>query len=133
MLSVIMVFSTWTITDRSYLNFLDNDNLTPDEDYFLRLRFHHRNLLALSWEEKAALAPSFEGQLVPLANHIVQLRRRPEFTAINQTFWKGAKNLGRALPPSSKHLKGRLDAPVGDVTFLHQRRSVESSFAPKCT
>jgi hypothetical protein len=42
-------------------------------------------LLALSWEEKAALAPSFEGQLVPLANHIVQLRRRPEFTAINQT------------------------------------------------
>ena len=84
MLSVIMVFSTWTITDRSYLNFLDNDNLTPDEDYFLRLRFHHRNLLALSWEEKAALAPSFEGQLVPLANHIVQLRRRPEFTAINQ-------------------------------------------------
>ena len=85
MLSVIMVFSTWTITDRSYLNFLDNDNLTPDEDYFLRLRFHHRNLLALSWEEKAALAPSFEGQLVPLANHIVQLRRRPEFTAINQT------------------------------------------------
>ena len=84
-LSVIMVFSTWTITDRSYLNFLDNDNLTPDEDYFLRLRFHHRNLLALSWEEKAALAPSYEGQLVPLANHIVQLRRRPEFTAINQT------------------------------------------------
>ena len=55
------------------------------QDYFLRLRFHHRNLLALSWEEKAALAPSYEGQLVPLANHIVQLRRRPEFTAINQT------------------------------------------------
>merc|ERR1712240_419104 len=80
-----MVFSTWTITERSYLNFLDNNNLTPDEDYFLRLRFHHRNLLALSWEEKAALAPSYEGQLVPLANHIVQLRRRPEFTAINQT------------------------------------------------
>ena len=50
-----------------------------------------------------------------------------------ETFWKGAKNLGRALPPSSKHLKGRLDPPVGDVTFLHQRRSVESSFAPKCT
>ena len=23
--------------------------------------------------------------------------------------------------------------PVGDVTFLHQRRSVESSFVPKCT
>ena len=54
------------------------------QDYFLRLRFHHRNLLALSWEEKAALAPSFEGQLVPLANQIVQLRRQPEFTAINQ-------------------------------------------------
>ena len=41
-------------------------------------------MLALSWEEKAALAPSFEGQLVPLANHIVQLRRQPEFIAIDQ-------------------------------------------------
>ena len=30
-LSAIMVFSTWTITDRSYLNIVDNDNLTPDE------------------------------------------------------------------------------------------------------
>ena len=26
-----MVFSTWTITDRSYFNFQDGDNLTPDE------------------------------------------------------------------------------------------------------
>ena len=41
---------------------------------------HHRNLLALPWEEKTALVPSFEGQLVPLAEHIVQLRRRPKFT-----------------------------------------------------
>ena len=57
---------------------------TCSQDYFLRLRFHHRNLLALSWEEKAALTPSFEGQLVPVADHIVQLRRRPEFTTINQ-------------------------------------------------
>ena len=31
MLTIVMVFSTWTITDRSYLNILDNDNLTPDE------------------------------------------------------------------------------------------------------
>ena len=54
------------------------------QDYFLRLRYHHHNLLALSLEEKAALVPSFEGQLVPLAQHIVQLRRKPEFTAINQ-------------------------------------------------
>ena len=30
-LSVIMVFSTWTITDRSYLNIVDNNNLTPNE------------------------------------------------------------------------------------------------------
>ena len=30
------------------------------------------------------MVPSFEGQLVPLAQHIVQLRRRPEFTVINQ-------------------------------------------------
>ena len=30
------------------------------------------------------MVPSFEGQLVPLAQHIVQLRRKPEFTAINQ-------------------------------------------------
>ena len=42
---------------------------------------HHRNLLALPWQEKTALVPSFEGQLVPLAEHIVQLQRRPEFTA----------------------------------------------------
>ena len=54
------------------------------QDYFLRLRYHHHNLLALSLEEKAALVPSFEGQLVPLAQHIVQLRRKTEFTAINQ-------------------------------------------------
>ena len=60
--------------DGQELSHLNGDNLTPD----------HRNLLALPWEEKAALAPSFEGQLVPLANQIVQLRRRPEFTAINQ-------------------------------------------------
>ena len=100
-LTLVMAFSTWTITDRSYCNFLYGDNITADEvslfclwcnvfcgnisqDYFLRLRVHHYNLLALSWEEKAALVPSFEGQLVPLAEHIVQLRRRPEFTAINQ-------------------------------------------------
>ena len=30
------------------------------------------------------MVPSFEGQLVPLAQHIVQLRRKTEFTAINQ-------------------------------------------------
>ena len=30
-LTVVMVFSTWTITDRSYFNFQDGDNLTPDE------------------------------------------------------------------------------------------------------
>ena len=53
------------------LSHLNGDNLTPD----------HRNLLALPWEEKAALVPSFEGQLVQLAEHIAQLRRRPEFTA----------------------------------------------------
>ena len=61
------------------------------------------------------------------------LKRRSYPECFLETFWKGSKNLGRALPPSSKHLKGRLDPPVGDVTFLHQRRSVESSFAPKCT
>ena len=32
-----------------------------------------------------------------------------------ETVWKGTKNLGRAPPPSSKHLKGRLDPPVSDV------------------
>ena len=76
------------------------------QDYFLRLRFHHRNLLALSWEEKAALVPSFEGQLVPLANHIVQLRRRPEFTAINQT-------ADRLLQPAQSN-----SLPVEEVVAL---------------
>ena len=37
-------------------------------DFFLRLRFHHHNLVGLPLEEKAALVPTFEGQLVPLAN-----------------------------------------------------------------
>ena len=54
------------------------------QDYFLRLRFHHHNLIALPWKEKAALIPTYEGQLVPLANHIIQLRRRPEFEGVNQ-------------------------------------------------
>ena len=36
-LTVVMVFSTWTITDRSYRNFRDNDNLTPDEVLLLCL------------------------------------------------------------------------------------------------
>ena len=49
----------------------------------MRLRFHHNNLVALPLEEKAALIPTFEGQLVPLANHIIQLRRRPEFKGVN--------------------------------------------------
>ena len=31
MLTFVMVFSTWTITDRSYRSFLSGDNLTPDE------------------------------------------------------------------------------------------------------
>ena len=30
-LTFVMVFSTWTITDRSFRNFLDGDNLTSDE------------------------------------------------------------------------------------------------------
>ena len=30
-LTLVMVFSTWTITDRSYSNFLYGENLTPDE------------------------------------------------------------------------------------------------------
>ena len=37
-----------------------------------------------------------------------------------ETVWKGTKNLGRAPPPSSKHLKGRLDPPVSDV-FLSRK------------
>ena len=30
-LTLVMVFSTWTITDRSYCNFMYGDNLTADE------------------------------------------------------------------------------------------------------
>ena len=30
-LTIVMVFSTWTITDRSYRNFLYGENLSPDE------------------------------------------------------------------------------------------------------
>ena len=48
----------------------------------MRLRIHHRNLLALTPEEKRELYPSFEAQLVPLSNHITTLRRLPEFKAV---------------------------------------------------
>ena len=55
-------------------------------------------------EEKAALVPSFEGQLVPLANHIIQLRRRPEFKGVNLI----ADLL--LLQPSQSHKRRRLAA-----------------------
>ena len=61
-----MTIPTWTITNHEYLNFLYSDTITPEEDYFLRLRHHHRNLLALPEEEKIRLLPTFEGQLVSL-------------------------------------------------------------------
>ena len=48
----------------------------------MRLRVHHRNLLALTPEQKRELYPSFEAQLVPLANHITALRRLPEFKGV---------------------------------------------------
>ena len=94
-----MHITTWSIQDREYLNFLYSDSLTPEEvlkvlhtfcfnnfsqDYFLRLRYHHRNLLHLPCEEKQALVPSFEGQLLTLVNQIVYLRRRPEFKDVNE-------------------------------------------------
>ena len=55
-----MTILTWTITNHEYLNFLYSDTITPEEDYFLRLRHHHRNLLALPEEEKIRLLPTFE-------------------------------------------------------------------------
>ena len=48
----------------------------------MRLRVHHRNLLALTLEEKKELYSSFESQLVPLANHITAFRRLPEFKGV---------------------------------------------------
>ena len=54
------------------------------QDYFLRLRYHHRNLLHLPCEEKQALVPSFEGQLLLVVKEIVFLRGRPEFKAVNE-------------------------------------------------
>ena len=48
----------------------------------MRLRIHHRNLLALTPEEKRELYPSFEAQLMPLVDHITSLRRLPEFKGV---------------------------------------------------
>ena len=92
------MLTTWSIQDREYLNFLYSNPLTPEEvltvvytfflhlcqDYFLRLRHHHRNLLGLPFEEKQTLVPSFEGQLSTLVNEIVFLRRLPEFKDVNE-------------------------------------------------
>ena len=72
------------------------------KEYFLRLRFHHHNLVNLPFEEKAALVPTFEWQLVPLANHIIQLRRRPEF--------KGVNLIADLLLPRQSHKRIRLAA-----------------------
>ena len=63
----------------------------------MRLRVHHRNLLALTLEEKKELYSSFESQLVPLANHITALKGLPEF--------KGAKYLADLLLKPGKSLK----------------------------
>ena len=50
--------------------------------------------------------------------HIVISPRPPERRSYRECFletvWKGTKNLGRAPPSSSKHLKGQLDPPVGN-------------------
>ena len=55
------------------------------KEYFLRLRFHHHNLVNLPFEEKAALVPTFEWQLVPLTPEEVEraamLQRRSIFMA----------------------------------------------------
>ena len=63
------------------------------------------------------MAPSYEGQLVPLANHIVQLRRRPEFTAINQI-------ADRVLQPawSNSLLEEEVVAPDDPILDLADRR-----------
>ena len=52
------------------------------QDYILQLHFHHCNLLAFSWREKAALVTAFEVQLVLVAEHII--RKQPELITINQ-------------------------------------------------
>ena len=78
------------------------------KEYFLRLRFHHHNLVNLPFEEKAALVPTFEWQLVPLANHIIQLRRRPEFKEVNLI-------ADLLLQPKQSHKRRRLAAQDNPV------------------
>ena len=78
----------------------------------MRLRVDHRNLLALTPEEKKELYPSFEAQLVPLANHITALRRLPEF--------KGEKYLADLLfKPGRGHKRQRLN----DGQFLTRNQT----------
>ena len=51
----------WTIKDTSYQNFLVLDHFFLStnicQDYFLLLKVHHSNLLALAWDKKKAMLP----------------------------------------------------------------------------
>ena len=89
----------------------------------MRLRIHHRNLLALTPEEKRELYPSFEAQLVPLSNHITTLRRLPEFKGVEyladlllntgRSHKRRRLNDGQFLTTNQTNLKER-EEEVGD-------------------
>ena len=59
-------------------------------------RFHYRNLFALSWEEKAALAPSFEGQLVQQWAAMINRRRHFMATLMDQPLTKETLSAAKA-------------------------------------
>ena len=80
-------------------------------------------MLALTPEEKTELYPSFEAQLVPLANHITALRRLPEFKGVEyladlllkpgRSNKRRRLNDGQFLTTNQTNLKER-DEEVGD-------------------
>ena len=90
------------------------------------MRHHHRNLLCLTFEEKQALVPSFEGQLSTLVNQIVFLRRRPEFKDVNEIanmlLQPAQSNKRRRLNDDGHHLAtGQQDPGEEEDEVISQR------------
>ena len=79
------------------------------------------------------MAVSFEGQLVPLTHHIVQLRRRPEFTAINQIAnWllQPARSNSLLEKEVVAHLLSRGNL---DQEYFKKYKFSQNVSTPKCT
>ena len=89
------------------------------------MRHHHRNLLCLPFEEKQALVPSFEGQLLTLVNQIVFLRRRPEFKDVNEV-------ANMLLEPARSNKRRRLNDGQHVDTGQQDREEEDEVISQRC-